>query len=132
MAINFSGGGRRSTRRELPAMHKQLANLTTCSCKSSAPFVVIYKAGRKPTQYWWKACMSWLVIKLPSSLSHPGSCLWKRVTCEAHMTAYYITILHVVYVKKTISWKRIAYMYLWMHEVMGAFKSDITQQIINI
>jgi len=23
-------------------------------------------------------------------------------------------------------------MYLWIYEVMGAFKSDITQQIINI
>jgi len=25
----------------------------TCGCESSAPFFVIYKAGREPTPYWW-------------------------------------------------------------------------------
>jgi hypothetical protein len=36
--------------REPPTMDKQLANLITC--ESSAPFFVIYKAGRKPKLYW--------------------------------------------------------------------------------
>jgi ABC-type multidrug transport system ATPase subunit len=31
---------------------KQLVNFITCSCESSAPFFVIYKAGRAPTPYW--------------------------------------------------------------------------------
>ena len=34
-------------------------------------FIVIYQAGRIPTSYWWKACMSCYVIHLPNSLSHP-------------------------------------------------------------
>ena len=29
----------------------QLINFITC--ESSAPFFVIYKAGREPTPYWW-------------------------------------------------------------------------------
>jgi len=41
-----------STRREPPTMGKQQVNFITCGCKSSAPFFVIYKAGRKPTPYW--------------------------------------------------------------------------------
>jgi hypothetical protein len=28
-------------------------NFITCGCESSAPFFVIYKAGREPTPYWW-------------------------------------------------------------------------------
>jgi hypothetical protein len=28
-------------------------NVITCSCESSAPFFVIYKAGLEPTPYWW-------------------------------------------------------------------------------
>ena len=43
MATSFSGGGSQSTRREPPTM----------GCKSSAPFFVIYKAGRELTPYWW-------------------------------------------------------------------------------
>jgi hypothetical protein len=38
MAISFSGGGSRSTRREPPTMGKQLVNFITCGCESSAPF----------------------------------------------------------------------------------------------
>ena len=49
----FSGGRSPSTRREPPTMDKQLVNFITCGCKSSAPFFVIYKAGREPTPYWW-------------------------------------------------------------------------------
>jgi hypothetical protein len=30
---------------------KQLVNFITCGCESSAPFFVIYKAGREPTPY---------------------------------------------------------------------------------
>ena len=53
MATSFSGGRSRSTRREPPTMGKQLVNLITCGYESSAPFFVIYKAGCKPTLYWW-------------------------------------------------------------------------------
>jgi hypothetical protein len=41
------------SRREPPTMGKQLVNFITCGCESSAPFFVIYKAGREPTPYWW-------------------------------------------------------------------------------
>ena len=47
MATSFSGGRSRSTRREPPTMGKQLVSLITCCCESSAPFFVIYKAGRE-------------------------------------------------------------------------------------
>jgi hypothetical protein len=33
-------------------MGKQLVNFNTCGCESSAPFFVIFKAGREPTSYW--------------------------------------------------------------------------------
>jgi hypothetical protein len=72
MATSFSGGRSRSTRREPPTMGKQLVNFITCGCESSAPFCVIYKAGREPTTYWWLVCMSCWVIQQPNSLSHPG------------------------------------------------------------
>jgi hypothetical protein len=52
MATSFSGGRSRSTRREPPTMGKQLVNFITCGCDSSAPFFVIYKAGREPMPYW--------------------------------------------------------------------------------
>ena len=42
MAISFSGGRSWSTRREPPAMGKQLVNFIACSCESSAPFFVTY------------------------------------------------------------------------------------------
>jgi hypothetical protein len=42
MATRFSGG---RSRREPPTMGKQLVIFITCSCESSAPFFVIYKAG---------------------------------------------------------------------------------------
>ena len=71
MAPRFNSGGSRSTRRERPILGKQLVNSNTCGCESNAPLFVICKAGREPTPYWWKACMScW--IKRPNSLSHPG------------------------------------------------------------
>jgi len=41
MAISFSGGRRQSTRKESPTMGKQLVNFITCSCESSAHFLVI-------------------------------------------------------------------------------------------
>ena len=53
MAISFSGGRSRSTRREPPIMGKQLVNFITCGCDSSAVFFIIYKAGREPMLYWW-------------------------------------------------------------------------------
>jgi len=53
MATSFSGERCQSTRREPPTMGKQLVNFITCGCESSAPFFVIYKAGREPTPYWW-------------------------------------------------------------------------------
>jgi hypothetical protein len=40
------------TRREPLTMGKQLVNFITCDCESSAPYFVIYKAGREPMQYW--------------------------------------------------------------------------------
>jgi hypothetical protein len=49
MATSFSG---RRSRRRPPTMVKQLVNFITCGCESSAPFFVIYKAGREPTPYW--------------------------------------------------------------------------------
>jgi hypothetical protein len=39
MATSFSGGGSRSTRRELSTLGKQLVNFITCGCESSAPFL---------------------------------------------------------------------------------------------
>jgi hypothetical protein len=48
MATRFNGGGSRITRREPPTLGKQLVNFITCGCESSAPFFVIYKAGREP------------------------------------------------------------------------------------
>jgi hypothetical protein len=48
MATSFSGGGSRSTWREPPTLGKQLVSFITCDCRSSAPFVVTYKAGREP------------------------------------------------------------------------------------
>jgi len=53
MATSFSGGISPSTWREPPTMGKQLVNFMTSGCVSSAPFFVIYKAGREPTPYWW-------------------------------------------------------------------------------
>jgi hypothetical protein len=49
----FSGGRSQSTQREPSTMGKQLVNLITCGCESSASFFVIYKAGCEPTSYWW-------------------------------------------------------------------------------
>jgi hypothetical protein len=51
MATSFSGGRSRSTSREPLTMGKQLVNFITFGCESSAPFFVIYKAGREPTLY---------------------------------------------------------------------------------
>jgi hypothetical protein len=45
MVTSFSGGG---SRREPPTLGKQLVNFITCGWKSSAPFIVIYKAGCEP------------------------------------------------------------------------------------
>jgi hypothetical protein len=51
MANSFSGGRSRSIRREPPIMGKQLETFISFGCESSAPFLVIYKAGREPTPY---------------------------------------------------------------------------------
>ena len=51
MTTSFSSGRSRSTHREPLTMGKQLVNCITCGCESSAPFFVIYKAGREPTAY---------------------------------------------------------------------------------
>jgi hypothetical protein len=45
MAISFSVGGSRSTRREPPTMGKQLVNFITCDCESSAPFLAHLAKG---------------------------------------------------------------------------------------
>jgi hypothetical protein len=37
MATSFSGGGSRSTRKNLPTLDKQLVNFITCDYESSAP-----------------------------------------------------------------------------------------------
>jgi hypothetical protein len=47
MATSFSGGGSRNTRREPSTMGKQLVNFITCGWESSAPFLVIDKAGAR-------------------------------------------------------------------------------------
>ena len=47
MATNLGGGRSRSARREPPTIGKQLVNFITSGCESSAPFFVIYKAGRE-------------------------------------------------------------------------------------
>ena len=52
MATSFSDGSSRRTPREPPTMGKQLVSFITCGCESSAPFLEIYKAGRKPTPSW--------------------------------------------------------------------------------
>ena len=44
MATSFSGGGSQGTWREPQTMGKQLANLITCGCESSALFIAISKA----------------------------------------------------------------------------------------
>ena len=45
LATSFSGGRSRSTRREPPSGPWE-SNRITCGCESSAPFFVIYEAGR--------------------------------------------------------------------------------------
>ena len=52
MVTSFSGRRSRSIRREPPTIGKQLVNFITCCRESSAPFFVIYKAGRGPASYW--------------------------------------------------------------------------------
>ena len=53
IVTSFSGGRSHSIRREPPTMGKQLLSFITCGRESSAPFFVIYKAGREPRPYWW-------------------------------------------------------------------------------
>jgi hypothetical protein len=48
MATSFSGGRSRSSQIEQPTMGKQLVSFITCGCESSAPILVICKAGREP------------------------------------------------------------------------------------
>ena len=48
MAISFSGGRSRSTRKEPPIMGMQLVNFITCGCESSAPFLSFKKSGANP------------------------------------------------------------------------------------
>jgi hypothetical protein len=63
MATSFSGGRSPSTRSEPPTMGKQLVNLITCGCESSAPFFVIYKAGRDDHLYLY-----WIAVKINNQL----------------------------------------------------------------
>ena len=49
MATSFSGG---RSRIEQPTMRKQLVSFITGGCESSAPILVICKAGREPMPYW--------------------------------------------------------------------------------
>jgi hypothetical protein len=94
MAICFSGGRSRSTRREPPTMGKQLVNFITCGCESSAPFFVIYTAGREPTPYWWEACMSCQVIQLPNSLCHPDPLY--DITLVYYWSLYRTSVLYII------------------------------------
>jgi hypothetical protein len=73
----FNGGGSRSTRREPPTMGKQLVNLITCGCESSAPifplngkFILIklQMFYQIPLIYQLKLC-SWI-----TEMSVCGSC----------------------------------------------------------
>jgi len=66
MATSFSGGGSPSTRREPPILGKQLVNFITCDCRSSAPFFVIYKAGREPTPLYNDDTTGWQQQKTQS------------------------------------------------------------------
>jgi hypothetical protein len=52
MAISFSGGKSQSIWREPPTMDKQLVNFITFGGDSSAPYFVVYQAGRETTPYW--------------------------------------------------------------------------------
>jgi hypothetical protein len=49
MATSCSGGRSRSTRREPPALGKQLVNFIICGCESSAPFLLFTKPGANRT-----------------------------------------------------------------------------------
>jgi len=60
MATSFSGGG---SRREPLTMGKQLVNFITCGCESSAPFFVIYKAGREPLHKKNAIKILWLICQ---------------------------------------------------------------------
>ena len=53
LVVEEAGIPIKNTRREPPPMGKQLVNFITCGWESSAPFFAIYKAGGKPTPYWW-------------------------------------------------------------------------------
>jgi hypothetical protein len=46
MATSFSGGRSQSARREPSSMDKQLVNLITCGCESSAPFCNLQSRAR--------------------------------------------------------------------------------------
>ena len=91
MAISFSDGRSRSTWREPPTMGMQLVNFITCGCESSAPFFVIYKAGREPMPYWWYAYRSCYVILIPNSLSHPGPSAYSLQTIMVMISSGILT-----------------------------------------
>jgi hypothetical protein len=84
MATSLSGGRSRSTWREPPTMGKQLVNLITCGCKSSAPFFF-----SSPVQSTGSELMSSPVGRRPmltfafssnvDKLLDPG---WWNFTCE--------------------------------------------------
>jgi hypothetical protein len=90
----FSGGRSPSTRGEPPTMGKQPVNFITCDYESSAPFFVIYKAGREPTP--------WLAIGLYELLgnpSHQGPCIY--------MSLGLILIIYDALFSSRILWRRI-------------------------
>ena len=79
MATSFNGGWSRSTRREPPTMGKQLVSFITCSCELSAPFFVIYKAGREPTPYYSTFITSvFLYMTLFSCHIHLFNKMWQN------------------------------------------------------
>jgi hypothetical protein len=48
MATRFSGGRSHNIRGEPTTMGKQMANVITCGCESSAPFLEFTKPGANP------------------------------------------------------------------------------------
>jgi hypothetical protein len=74
MANRFSGGRSRSNRREPLIMGKQLVNFITCGCESSAPFLEIYKAGRKPTAILLKVALNTITRTLLQAVTFDPLC----------------------------------------------------------
>jgi hypothetical protein len=83
MVTSFSGGGSRSTWREPPTMGKQLVNIITCDCESSAPFLAHLAFA--------KSMKSYASRTMNGYLKRIVSMLWK----EAFYTCFTIITLYV-------------------------------------